>query len=211
MQRDPTHTPQRPSTDEEVQRVLEAAERSRHESENQFDTRTDQAAQRVERGAQQSRNVGDKMADKIRETGHKAAEKADQAASTVRNQTHRSSEQAEDVAGRLHSTSASDVKEMAQEKQRELSARADETMTSTGQRMTSMAQTIREKAPQGQAGEFAGHAANALEQSGDYLQHANPDKVRSDLETTIRQHPIQSLLVGAGVGFILARMISRRR
>ena len=33
--------------------------------------------------------------------------------------------------------------------------------------------------------------------------------VRGDLETIIRQHPIESLLVGLGVGYLLARATRR--
>lgn len=211
MSRDPRHTtPPRPSTDEEVQRVLEAAERSRHESESQFDAQTNKAAQRVEQGADRTRATGDKVADKISETGHKAAEKADQFASAVSEQSHRTAHRADEAADKMHGTSTQTFQARAQEAQHEINARADASMTSAGQRMSDMAHTLRERAPQGRAGEFAGRAASALEQSGNYLQRSNPDSVRSDLEMTIRQHPIESLLVGAGVGFILARMFNRR-
>jgi ElaB/YqjD/DUF883 family membrane-anchored ribosome-binding protein len=72
--------------------------------------------------------------------------------------------------------------------------------------MEDMAQRLRERAPQGQAGTAAYRAADALDRSGDYLRHSNPDTVRGDLEITIRKHPVESLLVGAGVGFLLGKV-----
>jgi hypothetical protein len=68
---------------------------------------------------------------------------------------------------------------------------------------------VREKAPEGKAGEVAVKAADVLDRSGEYLQAANLQMVRSDLERVIREHPIESLLVGMGIGYMLARATRR--
>ena len=89
--------------------------------------------------------------------------------------------------------------------------RVDSAMTATGERMTGLAQTLREKAPEGQAGEVAYNAARALERGGDYLQRADPTMVRSDLENVIRDHPIEALAISLGIGFLIGKSMSNRR
>ncbi|MFO7170052.1 MAG: hypothetical protein DIU80_018670 [Chloroflexota bacterium] len=88
--------------------------------------------------------------------------------------------------------------------------KANEAMSAAGSQMASFAQTVRERAPaEGRAGEIATNAAEALERSGRYLQEADPRAVRRDLEQIIRDHPIESMLVGLGVGYLLARSMRR--
>jgi hypothetical protein len=85
----------------------------------------------------------------------------------------------------------------------------DSAMTSVGGQMNTLAQTVREKAPEGKVGDVAYTAADALERGGRYLQDADTSMVRSDLENIIRRYPMESLLVGLGVGYLLARSMRR--
>jgi ElaB/YqjD/DUF883 family membrane-anchored ribosome-binding protein len=90
------------------------------------------------------------------------------------------------------------------------SDKATDVMSTAGDKMTTLAQTVRDRAPvEGRAGEVATNAAETLERSGRYLQEADPQMVRMDLERLIRQHPIESMLVGLGVGYLLARTMRR--
>jgi hypothetical protein len=90
------------------------------------------------------------------------------------------------------------------------SDKATDVMTAAGDRMNTLAQTVREKAPvEGRTGEIAATAADALERSGRYLQEADPTVVRSDLERIIREHPVEAVLVGLGIGYLLARATRR--
>jgi hypothetical protein len=82
-------------------------------------------------------------------------------------------------------------------------------MTATGEGLSNLASTVRQNAPEGKAGELAGNAADALERSGQYLKDADLNVVRGDLEQFIRAHPIESVLVGMGVGYMLARSMRR--
>jgi hypothetical protein len=68
---------------------------------------------------------------------------------------------------------------------------------------------MRENAPEGKVGELARDAAGALDRSGDYLRRSDLYDVRGDLEALIRQRPIPALLVGLGVGFLLARALRK--
>lgn len=103
---------------------------------------------------------------------------------------------------------AAELRDRASVAGQQASERIDSAMTATGERLTGLAQTVRERAPAGQAGDVAHNAARALEQSGDYLQRANPNMVRSDLENIIRDHPIEALAIGLGVGFLLGKSLS---
>ena len=48
-------------------------------------------------------------------------------------------------------------------------------------------------------------AADTLERAGTYLQQQDLNDMRADLENIIRRYPVQSLLIGLGVGYLLAR------
>jgi ElaB/YqjD/DUF883 family membrane-anchored ribosome-binding protein len=86
----------------------------------------------------------------------------------------------------------------------------DSTMNTTGQKMHDLAQTVRQKAPEGGTiGNIAASAADVLDRSGSYLQETDVRTLQSDLEDLIRRRPLESLLIGAGVGFLLARGLRR--
>lgn len=106
---------------------------------------------------------------------------------------------------------AEEARRRAEEVGRQAATRVDDAMTVTGERLTDAARTLREHAPSGQTGEVAENAARALERGGDYLRRSDVQSVRSDLEAIVRQHPIESLAFGIGVGFLLARGMRSRR
>ena len=51
--------------------------------------------------------------------------------------------------------------------------------------------------------------AETLDAAGSYLQEKNLDHMMGDLSGMIRRYPIPSLLVGLGIGYLLA--LSTRR
>ena len=57
--------------------------------------------------------------------------------------------------------------------------------------------------------EAADTAADTLERAGAYLREQDLTSIRADLEGLIRRHPLESLLVGLGVGYLLARSMRR--
>ena len=63
-------------------------------------------------------------------------------------------------------------------------SKLDSAMTATGEQMSTLAQTVREKAPEGKAGEIASKAADALDRGGEYLQRADLQTLRSDNDIT---------------------------
>lgn len=139
------------------------------------------------------------------ETGNKAAQSVKDTAGNV-------ADSAKDAAQRV-STQAGEVLDSAREKVSgvgsEAGVKIDAAVTSTGESMTNLAHTLREKAPEGKVGEIATSAASALEHGGQYLQTADMAMIRADLESIIRQKPVESIAVGVAVGFVLSRMMRR--
>jgi len=155
-----------------------------------------------------NRPLADRVADRARQTGDTAANSTEHVADKARdlgNQAANAVQSATDQAKNLAGTArdkASDLADTASDK-------ADSAMSATGSQMQSLAQTVRQKAPEGAVGEYAHQAADVLDRGGRYLQEADLQTVRGDMETIIRQHPIESLLVGLGVGYLLARATRR--
>ena len=84
--------------------------------------------------------------------------------------------------------------------------KGDDALHATGEHLSELADTVRAKAPAtGPVGEWAASGAEALDRSGAYLQQAELSGVRKDLETVIRRHPVQALVVGLGLGYLVAR------
>jgi methyl-accepting chemotaxis protein len=122
----------------------------------------------------------------------------DQAQGTIENVK----DKVQDVAG--------DVKDRAQQVSSQVADRADAATTTVGEQMSNMAQTIRDKAPtSGPVADAAGTAAQTLERAGSYLQQQDLTDIRADLEGIIRRHPMESLLIGLGIGYLLARSTRR--
>ena len=71
--------------------------------------------------------------------------------------------------------------------------------------MKSLANVIREKAPrEGKIGTAATKVAGGLESASDYLQEKKFDHLGEDFRGLVRRYPLQTLLVGLGLGFLLA-------
>lgn len=85
--------------------------------------------------------------------------------------------------------------------------RADEGMDKAADAMDRGADMLRERGNQqgGTMGNVAGTAADAMESAGSYLHDANTGEMMDQLESYIRKNPTQSLLIAAGVGFVLAK------
>jgi hypothetical protein len=67
--------------------------------------------------------------------------------------------------------------------------------------------------PQGGEGVLGGAreaVGTKLEGAGQYLEEQGLKGIGSDLTNLIRQHPVPALLIGAGVGFLLAKLAARR-
>lgn len=108
--------------------------------------------------------------------------------------------------GQSASNMMSDAKTKAQEMGSMAANKAGEAVSSVGEGMSSLADSIRQNAPSsGTMGSAVSSVANQLDAAGSYLQDVNMENITQDLTALIRRYPLQSLLVGLGIGYLLAR------
>jgi uncharacterized protein YjbJ (UPF0337 family) len=89
-------------------------------------------------------------------------------------------------------------------------ASAVQPISAVGEKIGSIADVIREKAPhEGAVGTAATAVAEKLDVAGSYLQEKDLDHVLSDVSSIIRRYPVPALLVGLGIGYLLARSTRR--
>jgi ElaB/YqjD/DUF883 family membrane-anchored ribosome-binding protein len=60
----------------------------------------------------------------------------------------------------------------------------------------------------GTVGAAATTAADTLESASSYVRSRDRDQMVQDIESFIRERPVESILIAAGAGFILAKIMS---
>lgn len=84
--------------------------------------------------------------------------------------------------------------------------KAEDAVGSVGRGMESLGEKMREKGPDhGLLGKATGAVAGALETGGKYLEDKKISGMAEDFTDLIRRNPIPALLIGIGLGFLLAR------
>jgi F0F1-type ATP synthase assembly protein I len=152
-------------------------------------------------------NTGTKQRDEERggSSSQSAADlknKARDAASNVAGQVRETAANVADKARDVASNVAGQARDMASN----LGERASEATGNLGSGMQSLAGTIRERMPQeGMMGQAASSVAGALESSGRYLQEEGLGGIGRDVSTIIRRNPIPAVLIGVGIGYLIAR------
>jgi uncharacterized protein YjbJ (UPF0337 family) len=82
---------------------------------------------------------------------------------------------------------------------------AAQSVSAVGEKIGLLADVIREKAPhEGAMGTAATTVANKLGAAGTYLQEKKMDHMVGDLTGMIRRYPIPAMLIGLGIGYLLA-------
>ena len=128
---------------------------------------------------------------------------------TKENVANKAQEMASNVADTARQAAAN-VADKAKQAASTVGQRAEDATHGLGSGMKSLGETLRDKAPQGGVlGGAASTVAGGLERGGQYLQEEGISGMASDLTDMIRRNPIPALLVGVGIGFILARATSR--
>jgi len=117
-------------------------------------------------------------------------------------------------AGQDIAQSASNAYGDAKAKVQEVSSAATEKMggatKTVGEQMSALAGTIRDNAPQeGAMGSAAKTVANQLDDAGSYLQDKTFENMARDLSGLVRRYPMQSLLIGLGIGYLFSRRSER--
>jgi len=105
---------------------------------------------------------------------------------------------------------ASNMGQRAQEIAGTAAQRAGEAASTVGQGMASLAGTLRQNVPQqGMLGTAAEAVAGGLETGGHYLQEHDLSAMGDDVSRLVRQHPLPSLLVVFGLGFLAGSVLRR--
>jgi ElaB/YqjD/DUF883 family membrane-anchored ribosome-binding protein len=90
--------------------------------------------------------------------------------------------------------------------------KADQGVSQMGKGMESLADTIRDRGPQsGMLGKATSGMADTLDTAGRYLDQQGVSGMVDDLTTVIKNHPLPAVLVGIGLGFMLARLTTSSR
>jgi uncharacterized protein YjbJ (UPF0337 family) len=105
---------------------------------------------------------------------------------------------------------SSPAREPAAEPSSAASTAAQQATSAVGEQLGSLADVIRDKAPrEGTAGRAAGAVAEKLETAGSYLQEKKVEQVAGDVTELIRRYPLPALLIGLGLGYLVARTTRR--
>jgi uncharacterized protein YjbJ (UPF0337 family) len=105
---------------------------------------------------------------------------------------------------------ADEVRSTIEETAASAATKAAQSMSAVGEKIGSLADVIRDKAPhEGAVGTAATSVANKLDAAGSYLQEKKVDHIVGDLTNTIRRYPIPALLIGLGIGYLLAGRMRR--
>lgn len=150
---------------------------------------------------QHSHNNGIKQ--NIDQAADKAHEKVDQARDQAKEVVHNTVSQVEQQL--------QEIQAQVQQASTQFAEQADHATTVAGERMVNISHSLRGSGPAtGLRADVAERAANTLEQTGAYLQHHDVSGMRSDLEKLIRKFPLESVLIGVGTGFWLARVLRNK-
>jgi ElaB/YqjD/DUF883 family membrane-anchored ribosome-binding protein len=147
----------------------------------------------------QAREQAEAAKSHLQQAGSEGRQAAAAAATTV---TERAKEAVSGAAERAKDI-ASTVAHKAEDK-------TDDALSSVGQRMSSVAGSLRQAAPRsGMVGSAAGAVADGLESGGRYLQEHGVSDIMGDLGGVIRRHPFPALGIAFGVGLLLGRAFGR--
>jgi len=142
--------------------------------------------------------------NKIQEAGNTCATAATGAAESVRNAAGYVADQAKDVAGNAS-------KQMANAGSY-LGNQAEEATSALSSRLKAAGEAIRENGPHdGRLGQATSTVAQTLSDTGDYLEREGLQGIGNDLTCLIKRNPIPALLLGIGLGFLVARASSSTR
>jgi hypothetical protein len=136
-------------------------------------------------------------------TGAKAAEHAStlagQASEKAKDLASSAADKARDVASSAAQTARTAASAVGRE--------AEDLTERFGGSVASMGDSIRRNAPrEGYLGQAAGALADTVESGGRYIEREGLSGMADDLTTLVKNNPIPALLVGFGLGFLLARI-----
>jgi len=141
--------------------------------------------------------------NKVQEMGNQASQAASNAAENVKSAASYVADQAKDVASNA-SKQAANVGSY-------LDSKAEDATAALGSGLRSASEAIRQNAPhEGRLGQASSAVAQTLSDTGDYLEREGLKGIGNDLTALIKRNPIPALIIGIGLGFLVARAASTR-
>lgn len=143
------------------------------------------------------------MANNMQEAKGKVQDAANKTADAAKDMTSELTDKARDVAH--------DLTDAARSAGRAATRTADSAVASAGQGLESLGDRVRDYGPnKGVFGQATETVASSLHQGGEYLENKGITGMANDVTELIKKNPIPALLLGIGVGFVLARLTSSR-
>lgn len=138
----------------------------------------------------------------------KASDKADQA----KQKAGQAKDKAEDVAGKAQEKAGElggQAKEKAGQATDKMHSKSDKGIDSAASGLEQAANKLRQQGEQreGTMGTAAAKTADTLETASTYLHEKDTDQLVTDLEALVRRKPVESVLVAAGIGFVLSKIV----
>jgi len=113
-------------------------------------------------------------------------------------------------AGSFVKDAASTVAHKTEDAASYVAHKAEDATAAVGRNMESLAGTIRSKTPhEGMLGAAGSAVADTLESCGRELEEHGLSGIADDITNTVRRHPVPAILIGIGLGFLLARTFAR--
>ncbi len=115
--------------------------------------------------------------------------------------------------GQQASETVRDIKQSMSDAARTASAKVEANRVAAADTLEGAASTVRQRADELPGGarvqELAHAAADRISTTADYLRTTDASRMRSDVETMVKNNPGPALLLAAAVGFLLSRALSR--
>ncbi len=148
-------------------------------------------------------------ADRSSGMSGQAQEKVGQAKDKVSNVAGQAQEKAGVVKDKAADV-ASQVQDKAGAVGEQAHAKTDAGMNSAAAGLEQAAGLLRKQGEQreGTLGTAAAKTADTLETASTYLHEKDTDQVVADLEALVRRKPVESVLVAAGIGYLLSKIVS---
>ncbi|MEJ7900741.1 MAG: hypothetical protein WKF63_02795 [Thermomicrobiales bacterium] len=137
--------------------------------------------------------------------GSDKAGQAKEKAGQVKDKAEDVASQAQEKAGEL----GSQAKEKASQAGEQLHSKSDKGIDTAASGLEQAAGMLRQQGEQreGAVGNAATKTADTLETASTYLHEKDTDQLVTDLEALVRRKPVESVLVAAGIGFVLSKIV----
>jgi hypothetical protein len=145
--------------------------------------------------------------NKAQDAGNSFGQAAQSATENVKNAAGNVSESVKRTASNL----VSEGQHSAQQAASYVSDRVGDATEAVGGRLRAAGDAIRQNAPhEGTLGQASSALAKSLEDTGDYIKREGVEGMASDMACMIKKNPIPSMLLGVGIGYLLAHATKSR-